>query len=119
MTAYPDGGPLGLAGWQAAFVAVGLPGLLLAIWVLSLKEPVRGAIDGLPTPETELLALFRAAARETTANRTGFYRLTLSANALRAYIARRKQCDAMLQEAFSGRVKIASGKGEKSVVRKE
>ncbi|MEO1920357.1 MAG: MFS transporter [Sphingomonadaceae bacterium] len=49
--AYPDGGPLGLAGWQAAFVAVGLPGLLLAIWVLTLKEPVRGAIDGLPTPE--------------------------------------------------------------------
>ena len=75
--------------------------------------------QGLPTPETELLVLFRAAARETTANRTGFYRLTLSARAVQAYIARRKQCDALLQEAFSGRVKIASGKGEKSVVRKE
>ena len=49
--AYPDGGPLNLAGWQAAFVGVGLPGLLLAIWVLTLKEPVRGEIDGLPTPE--------------------------------------------------------------------
>lgn len=49
--AYPGGGPLGLAGWQAAFLAVGIPGLLLALWVLSLKEPVRGAIDGLPTPE--------------------------------------------------------------------
>ncbi len=49
--AYPEGGPLGLAGWQAAFIAVGLPGLLLAIWVLTLREPVRGAIDGLPTPE--------------------------------------------------------------------
>lgn len=49
-SAFPDGGPLGLAGWQAAFIAVGLPGLLLAIWVFSLKEPVRGAIDGLPTP---------------------------------------------------------------------
>lgn len=49
--AYPGGGPLGLAGWQAAFLAVGFPGLLLALWVLSLKEPVRGAIDGLPTPE--------------------------------------------------------------------
>lgn len=49
--AYPDGGPLGLAGWQAAFLAVGIPGLVLALWVLSLKEPVRGAIDGLPTPE--------------------------------------------------------------------
>ena len=49
--AYPDGGPLGLVGWQAAFLSVGLPGLLLAIWVLTLREPVRGAIDGLPTPE--------------------------------------------------------------------
>ena len=49
--AYPDGGPLGLAGWQAAFLAVGVPGLLLALWVLTLREPIRGAIDGLPTPE--------------------------------------------------------------------
>ena len=74
---------------------------------------------GRQTPDTELLALFRAAARETAANRSGFYRLTLSANALAAYIARRKQCDQLLKEAFSGRVSIASGKGEKSVVRKE
>lgn len=49
--AYPGGGPLGLAGWQAAFIAVGLPGLLLAAWVLTLREPVRGAIDGIPTPK--------------------------------------------------------------------
>ncbi|MEO0462311.1 MAG: MFS transporter [Pseudomonadota bacterium] len=49
--AFPDGGPLNLAGWQAAFIAVGLPGLLLAVWVLTLKEPIRGAIDGLETPE--------------------------------------------------------------------
>lgn len=48
---YPDGGPLGLAGWQAAFIAVGLPGLLLALWVITLREPVRGAIDGIPTAE--------------------------------------------------------------------
>ena len=49
--AYPDGGPLGLVGWQAAFLSVGLPGLVLALWVLTLREPVRGAIDGLPTRE--------------------------------------------------------------------
>lgn len=49
--AYPEGDPwLGLAGWQAAFIAVGLPGLLLALWVVTLREPVRGAIDGIPTP---------------------------------------------------------------------
>ena len=47
--AFPGGGPFGLVGWQAAFVAVGLPGLLLALWVITLREPVRGAIDGLPT----------------------------------------------------------------------
>jgi len=33
--------PLGLAGWQAAFMAVGLPGVLLAVWVATLREPVR------------------------------------------------------------------------------
>ena len=50
--AYPDiaTAPLGLAGWQAAFLAVGLPGLLLALWVLTLREPMRGASDGQPQP---------------------------------------------------------------------
>lgn len=43
--AWPAGGPLGLAGWQAAFIAVGLPGLVLALWVLTLQEPVRGALE--------------------------------------------------------------------------
>lgn len=50
-TAYPGhSGPLGLLGWQAAFVAIGLPGLMVAIWVWTLREPVRGASDGCPTP---------------------------------------------------------------------
>ncbi len=51
-SAWPDSAlaPLGLAGWQAAFLAVGLPGLLLALWVLTLREPQRGASDGLPQP---------------------------------------------------------------------
>lgn len=47
--AYPQDAPLGLAGWQAAFLIVGLPGLLLALWVASLREPARGAMDGIPT----------------------------------------------------------------------
>ncbi|MDT9598308.1 spinster family MFS transporter [Sphingosinicella rhizophila] len=46
----PAAAPLGLAGWQAAFLAVGLPGLLLALWVLSLREPPRGNAEGLPQP---------------------------------------------------------------------
>jgi MFS family permease len=48
--AYPAGGPMGLVGWQAAFLAVGIPGLLLALWVASLREPVRGAMDGVASP---------------------------------------------------------------------
>lgn len=38
--------PLGLEGWQAAFMLVGIPGILLAAWMLTLREPPRhGAID--------------------------------------------------------------------------
>ena len=48
--AYPQGGPLGLVGWHAAFVAVGIPGVLVGLWVATLHEPVRGAMDGLVTP---------------------------------------------------------------------
>jgi MFS family permease len=44
---YPVGtAPLGLLGWQAAFLAVGAPGLLLAVLVFMLREPLRGASDG-------------------------------------------------------------------------
>ncbi len=39
--AYPGGGWGGLVGWQAAFMAVGLPGLLVAVWVATLREPAR------------------------------------------------------------------------------
>ena len=42
--------PFGLAGWQAAFFAVGLPGLLMALWVWSLREPVRGQSEGIAPP---------------------------------------------------------------------
>ena len=49
--AYPGGGPFGLVGWQAAFFVVGLPGLLMAIWVRTLKEPIRGMAEGLPEPK--------------------------------------------------------------------
>ena len=47
--AYPGGGPLGLKGWQAAFLVVGIPGILVALWVASLREPKRGAMDGTAT----------------------------------------------------------------------
>ena len=50
--AYPGGGPLGLVGWQAAFLAVGIPGQLVALWVATLREPVRGAMDGVASPSS-------------------------------------------------------------------
>ena len=51
-TAYPGGGPMGLTGWHAAFLAVGIPGLFLALWVATLREPVRGAMDGVTSPSS-------------------------------------------------------------------
>ncbi|MCW3837340.1 spinster family MFS transporter [Sphingomonas canadensis] len=49
--AYPaHSGPMGLAGWQAAFLAVGVPGLLVAVLVATLREPMRGQSEGLLAP---------------------------------------------------------------------
>ena len=64
--AYADGGaPFGLVGWQVAFFAVGLPGLLMAIWVWTLKEPVRGQSEGIVTPSHP--APFKELGKETAA----------------------------------------------------
>ncbi len=48
----PSDAPLGIAGWQMAFFLVGIPGILMALWVKSLREPIRGMSEGLePTHE--------------------------------------------------------------------
>ncbi len=47
---YPTNPPLDLAGWQAAFIIVGLPGLLLACLVFTLREPARGESEGIVSP---------------------------------------------------------------------
>lgn len=47
---WPQGGPFGLHGWQAAFLAVGLPGIVIALWIATLREPARGASEGLAPP---------------------------------------------------------------------
>jgi len=47
----PSLAPLGIKGWQAAFIAVGLPGLLLALVTWKIKEPIRGLSDGIETPK--------------------------------------------------------------------
>ncbi len=47
----PDTSPLGLSGWQATYLAFGIPGLILAFLMFTtVREPVRGEIDGLATP---------------------------------------------------------------------
>ena len=49
--AFPTGtAPFGLVGWQVAFFVVGLPGILVALWVRTLREPVRGVMDGITSP---------------------------------------------------------------------
>ncbi|RKF22792.1 MFS transporter [Altericroceibacterium spongiae] len=49
-TTYANGNaPLGFAGWQFAFIVASLPGFLLAIMLYRMKEPRRGAIEGIET----------------------------------------------------------------------
>ncbi len=52
-TSFPDPttAPLNLKGWHAAFLAVGIPGIFMALWVRSLREPKRGASEGLVSAE--------------------------------------------------------------------
>lgn len=47
----PVTAPLNLKGWQAAFLAVGVPGLLMALWMRSLREPPRGVSEGITSKQ--------------------------------------------------------------------
>jgi MFS family permease len=85
--AYPDAAlaPFGLKPWQAAFFAVGLPGLLMALWVATLREPRRGVSEGLvegaPEPHP-----FLVAGRELLAVLPPFTLLTAARNGRRALL---------------------------------
>lgn len=69
--------PFGLAGWQATFLAFGIPGLFLALMTrLTVREPARGAIDGLATPAAP--HPFRAVAQEFAAIFPPFSMVALS-----------------------------------------
>jgi MFS family permease len=48
-TTYPVAAdaPFGFKGWHVAFMAVGLPGVLMALWVRTLREPKRGLSEGI------------------------------------------------------------------------
>ncbi len=49
--AYPGGtAPLGLKGWQFAFLVASAPGFVLSLFMWRLPEPERGAMDGIASP---------------------------------------------------------------------
>jgi len=64
-TLYPTDAPFGLRGWQVAFMIVGIPGLFMALWVRTLREPTRGISEGLVTEQHP--APFRLLGRELMA----------------------------------------------------
>lgn len=80
--------PFGLSGWQATYFAFGMPGILLAVLMwFTVREPVRGEIDGMPTPGDpkpfhSVMAEF--AAMLPPWNWRGFARLTGNSRALTA-----------------------------------
>jgi len=49
---YAGGGaPMGFHGWQFAFIVAAIPGLFIAVLLWRLREPKRGAMDGIDSPE--------------------------------------------------------------------
>ncbi len=62
--------------WQAVFFMVGLPGLLLAIWVGTLREPTRGAMSGgssaKPLPLDEVVRYIKRHRRAFLGHNLGF-----------------------------------------------
>jgi MFS family permease len=61
--------------WQAVFLAVGLPGLLLALLVGTIREPVRGAMGGATAasvPVAEVLGYVRRHRRAFLSHNLGF-----------------------------------------------
>jgi MFS transporter, Spinster family, sphingosine-1-phosphate transporter len=68
--------PLGLRGWQFAFLVAATPGFLLAAFLWYLREPERGAMDGIPTPPDP--HPFRASAQVLGSVVPGFNWLSLA-----------------------------------------
>ncbi|MBK5256568.1 MAG: MFS transporter [Vicinamibacteria bacterium] len=89
--------PFGLAGWQVAFLVVGPPGILLAPFLLLIREPVRGGREGLAAKAThahpvlaalwELASLIPPVSLVLMARRGGPWRTNLLAGAGVAFLA--------------------------------
>lgn len=67
--------PLGLSGWQFAFLVAAAPGFVLSIFLWRLREPERGAMDGISTPRDP--APFAASAAVLGSVTPGFNWLSL------------------------------------------
>jgi MFS transporter, Spinster family, sphingosine-1-phosphate transporter len=65
-----------LHGWQFAFLVAAAPGFILAIALWFLREPERGAMDGIPTPRDP--HPFRASAQVLGSVLPGFNWLSLN-----------------------------------------
>ncbi len=65
-----------LHGWQFAFLVAAAPGFLLSAFLWFLREPERGAMDGIPTPQDP--HPFRASAQVLGSVVPGFNWLSLS-----------------------------------------
>lgn len=78
-----------LTSWQATFIIIGLPGLLVALWVLTLPEPKRlslsGTDAGAALSNAQILAWLQANRRVYLLHFGGFAMVTLLFNAVLAW----------------------------------
>jgi MFS family permease len=76
-------------GWRAAFPALGLPGLLVALVVLSLREPARGAVDKqVRAPEGASLGALLRSSKTLRYHLLGYAACAVGANALSMWVPR-------------------------------
>lgn len=79
-----------LATWHVAFLIVGLPGLLLALWVRTLREPLRRGLTAdsrQAVPLNEVAAFLRHNARLFASHFFGHALLALAFNAVAFWMA--------------------------------
>jgi MFS family permease len=78
-----------LGAWHLTFLIVGLPGVLLALWAWTLREPPRRGAGAAapPVPIRDALAFLRAHRATFTAHFAGFSLLTLLFNAVVFWMA--------------------------------
>lgn len=79
-----------LAAWHATFLIVGLPGIAVALWAASLREPARRTMPAetrVEIPLGEALAFLRGNAGFFGAHFLGFSMLTLAFNAVVFWMA--------------------------------